>query len=185
MDDDQQMGFQGGGDDEGEMPPEMKAHMLAAFAHEAGVGPHPGMYKGPPRKRRDPDEITDTDMQRAEEEPLSEEASAAKMHAAQTGGGDSDLGPPEIAQQQAKQTTALQHEATTQGAQQAQQAQAKQAPVTPPEAPGGAAGQTQPYPAQAGPQPQAPVMPPPSAPQPPPPPGPGGPGGAPPEQEED
>jgi hypothetical protein len=30
------------------MPDEAKDHMWAAFAHSAGLGPHPGKYKGPP-----------------------------------------------------------------------------------------------------------------------------------------
>src|ERR1700746_1902285 len=89
----QQIGFQGADEDD-DMPPEMRDHMLAAFAHKAGLGPHPGMYKGPPRKKRDSDEPTDTDMQRAAEEPIAEEASAAKMHAAQTAG-STGLGPTE------------------------------------------------------------------------------------------
>lgn len=29
---------------------EVKDHMWAAFAHKAGVGPHPGIYKGPKGK---------------------------------------------------------------------------------------------------------------------------------------
>jgi hypothetical protein len=33
------------------MPDELKDHMWAAFAHKAGVGPHPGIYKGPKAKQ--------------------------------------------------------------------------------------------------------------------------------------
>jgi hypothetical protein len=29
------------------IPDDVKDHMWAAFAHAAGVGPHPGIYKGP------------------------------------------------------------------------------------------------------------------------------------------
>lgn len=32
------------------MPDELKDHMWAAFAHQAGLGPHPGLYNGPERK---------------------------------------------------------------------------------------------------------------------------------------
>jgi hypothetical protein len=142
MNDDQQIGFQGG-DDEDEMPPEMKAHMLAAFAHHAGLGPHPGKYKGPPRKKRDPDEPTDTDMQRAQEEPL-EEASAKKMRQAQMG-----LAPSEMERAQVKQQGALQQQMATQGAMKAQQAQGGMTQAPPPQAPTGPAGTTAPYPAQA------------------------------------
>jgi hypothetical protein len=146
----QQIGFQGGDDDD-DMPPEMRDHMLAAFAHKAGLGPHPGMYKGPPRKKRDPDEPTDTDMQRAAEEPIAEEASAAKMHAAQTGG-STGLGPTEAQQALIKQRAALQQQATGAAAQSAAQAQGGQSAIEPPAAPSGPAGVTQPYPAQKGPE---------------------------------
>jgi hypothetical protein len=158
MDDDQQIGLQGGSDED-EMPPEMKAHMLAAFAHHAGLGPHPGMYKGPPRRKKsDPDEITDTDRQRAEEEPLEDppvgqELSEKTMHAAQTGGADMGLGPSGMDTVSAKQQGTLQQQAATQGAVQAQQAQAAQTPVNAPAAPVGPQGVTQPLPAQRGPQP--------------------------------
>ncbi len=30
------------------LPEEAKDHMWAAFKHKAGIGPHPGLYKGPP-----------------------------------------------------------------------------------------------------------------------------------------
>ena len=30
-----------------ELPPEAIDHMIAAFKHKAGLGPHPGKYKGP------------------------------------------------------------------------------------------------------------------------------------------
>jgi hypothetical protein len=89
-----------------------------------------------------------------------EELNAKKMHAALTGGGDTDLGPSKMEQAQGKQTQALQQAATTQGAQQAVQAQAAQQPLVPPSAPGTPVGASKPFPAQAGPQPQAPVEPP-------------------------
>jgi hypothetical protein len=159
----QQIGFQGGDDDE--MPPEMKAHMLAAFTHEAGLGPHPGMYKGPPRRRRaDRDEPTDTDRQRAAEEPIEGELSAKKMQAARTGGSPVGLGPGEFEQKQVQQQGALEQQMTTQGAAQAAQARAQQTSVTPPAAPVGPQGTTVPYSAQKG--AAGAQMPPPSAPGP-------------------
>jgi hypothetical protein len=78
MSEDQNIGFQD--PDEEDMPPELKDHMLAAFQHAAGLGPHPGMYQGPPRRRRG--EPTETDLQSAREEPIGEELNARKMHAA-------------------------------------------------------------------------------------------------------
>lgn len=30
-----------------ELPPEAVDHMIAAFKHKAGLGPHPGKYQGP------------------------------------------------------------------------------------------------------------------------------------------
>jgi hypothetical protein len=143
-DDNPQIGFQGG-DEEGEMPPEMKDHMLAAFAHKAGLGPHPGKYKGPPwRKSDDP---TDADMQRAEEEPIEEEASAKKMHAAQTGG-SIGLGPSAMDQAAIKQRGAMNQQADTQAAAQAAKAQGAQVPVNAPPAPSGPAGSVTTFPAQ-------------------------------------
>ena len=63
------------------------------------------------------------------------EAGFRKMHAAITGGGsETDLGPSEFQQQQAKQTAALQQQATVAGAQAAQQAQAAQTSVNAPSA---------------------------------------------------
>jgi hypothetical protein len=148
-DTEQQIGFQGGDDDE--MPPEMKDHMLAAFAHKAGLGPHPGMYKGPPRRKRaDRNEPTDTDMQRAAEEPIEGEAESKKMKAAHTGGSLVGLGPTEMEQTAVQQQGALQQAATTAGSAQAAQAQAAQVPRTPPAAPSGPEGVSQPYPAQRG-----------------------------------
>lgn len=79
-----------------------------------------------------------------------EEASAEKMHAAQTGGGDQGLGPSEMDEAAIKQRSALAREASTQAAAQAAQAQAGQSPVNAPAAPGGPAGTTEPYPAQKG-----------------------------------
>jgi hypothetical protein len=88
------------------------------------------------------------------------EASYAKMRTAESGGGDTDLGPTKMAQAQVKQRGVLGQEATTAGARQAQQAQGQMTSPTPPEAPGGPVGATTPFPAQAGPEPQPPVMPP-------------------------
>jgi len=158
----QQIGFQGGGDDD-EMPPEMKAHMLAAFAHKAGLGPHPGMYKGPPRRKRADldDEPTDTDMQRAAEEPREDEephegeAESKKMKAARTGGSLVGLGPSGMEQTAVQQRGALQQAASTAGTAQAAQAQAAQVPKIPPAAPSGPQGVSEPYPAQRGQEGQA------------------------------
>jgi hypothetical protein len=91
MPEEQDIGFQD--PDEDDMPSELKDHMLAAFAHEAGLGPHPGMYKGPPRRKRKPGEPTETDRQSAAEEPIGEEANARKMHAAH---GSQELGPTQF-----------------------------------------------------------------------------------------
>jgi len=142
MDEDQNIGFQN--PDEEEMPSEMQDYGLAAFRHAAGLGPHPGEYKGPPRKKRKEGEPTPTDHERAREE----EANAPKMRAAMRGG---DLGPEQFEQEQAKQTGALQQLAGAAGQQQAAQAQAGQMPVNAPPAPSGAAGVTEPYAAQAKP----------------------------------
>jgi hypothetical protein len=81
------------------------------------------------------------------------EFSDAKMHAAQTGGGGTGLGPEEEAQLLAKQQQTLQQRAAAQGQQQAQAAQAQQTSPQPPPAPIGPQGVSQPYPAQAGRQP--------------------------------
>jgi hypothetical protein len=71
-DDDQNIGFQD--PDEEDMPSEMKDHMLAAFAHGAGLGPHPGKYKGPTkRKDAEPDEPTETDLDNARQEEANQE----------------------------------------------------------------------------------------------------------------
>jgi len=79
-----------------------------------------------------------------------QEANAAKMRAAQTGG--ASLGPTQFDQDQAKQTGAIQRQADTQGTQQALAAQAQSPPLSPPQASGGA-GASQPFPAQSAPQP--------------------------------
>jgi hypothetical protein len=85
------------------------------------------------------------------------EAGFQKMKAAQTGGGSEDvgLGPTPIAQAQVKGRAAASQRQTMQAAQAAQAAQAQEQGQTPPPAPSGPAGVTQPYPAQAGPQPPA------------------------------
>jgi hypothetical protein len=160
-DEDQNIGFQD--PDAEDMPSEMKDHMLAAFQHGAGLGPHPGKYTGPTKRPGAGGPPTETDLQRAREE----EANAEKMHAAQTGG-SGDLGPTQMESQQSDQGNKLEQQATTQGQAKASQAQSQMAPVNPPEAPGSAVGQSQPYRAQAGPQPQAPAEPPQALPPPPP-----------------
>lgn len=78
------------------------------------------------------------------------EASAGKMHAAQTGGGDQSLGPSDIDTAAIKQRAGVQEEANTQAAAQAQQAQGAQAPVNAPPAPSGPQGTTIPFSAQKG-----------------------------------
>jgi hypothetical protein len=135
------------------MPAEMKDHMWAAFAHKAGLGPHPGQYQGPDHPGVPDDAITESDLQRAREG----EVGASKMHAAQTGGAGPGLGPEEEAQLLAKQQQTLEQRAAVQGQQAAQAAQAQQTSPTPPPAPSGAEGVSQPYPAQAHQPPPAPA----------------------------
>jgi hypothetical protein len=143
-DQDQNIGFQD--PDQEDMPSEMKDHWLAAFGHKAGQNPHPGPYKGPKRKKADPDEPTESDRDSARQE----EANARKMRAAQTGGGEQSLGPSQMDQAQVKQRGAMSQQAALQAAQQAQQAQGAQQPVTAPAAPAGPAGTTTTFPAQQG-----------------------------------
>ncbi len=78
------------------------------------------------------------------------EANAAKMRAAQTGGGDQSLGPSDIDQTAVKQGQAASRQADQQAAQKAAQAQAAQAPVNAPPAPSGPVGTTIPFAAQKG-----------------------------------
>jgi hypothetical protein len=94
-DEDQNIGFQN--PDEDEMPSEMKYYGLAAFRHATGLGPHPGTYKGPPRRKRAEGEPTETDHERAREEG---EISAKKMKAAMRGG---DLGPEQFETEESQQ----------------------------------------------------------------------------------
>lgn len=94
-----------------------------------------------------------TDFDEAVEAHLNEprgEQNAAKMRAAQTGGGDQSLGPSDIDQAAVKQGQAMNKQADTQAAQQAAQAQAAQVPVNAPPAPSGPQGSTIPFPAQKG-----------------------------------
>lgn len=49
------------------MPQEMKDHLWAALLHEAGMGPHPGKYKGPEFKGVPEDAVTEADEQRVRE----------------------------------------------------------------------------------------------------------------------
>jgi hypothetical protein len=144
-DEDQNIGFQD--PDQEDMPSEMKDHWLAAFGHAAGQNPHPGPYKGPKRKARDPDEPTESDRESARQE----EANAQKMRAAQMGAPEAAaIGPTPMEQAQVKQSGAISKEADLQAAQQAAQAQGAQAPVNAPPAPSGPAGATIPFPAQKG-----------------------------------
>ena len=134
-------------------PHEWKDHFLAAMKHQAGLGPHPGKYKGPPLQRQeepDEDEISELDLQHAREEPLEDErpheASYKKMKAAKAGGATQGLGPSELQQKQVQQATSLQQQADTQSQVQAAQKQAAMIPQAPspaqvqgppPAAPGG------------------------------------------------
>jgi hypothetical protein len=122
--------------------PEAKDHMMAAFMHAAGLGPHPGkksyqIARGP----------------RPAAEPIAEarEPGAKKMRAAQTAGAsETGLGPSQAEQTLVKQQGALQQQAAGVGAQQAAQAQRQQTSVAPPPAPTGPQGTTAPYSAQKG-----------------------------------
>lgn len=108
------------------------------------------------------------------------EASASKMKAAQTGGGDQGLGPSAMDQAAVKQGQAVNKQADAMAAAKAAQAQQAQAPINAPAAPAGPAGTTTTFPAQQGavggggnaPQPS------------PPPPAPGGPDEPPPDDQE-
>ena len=77
------------------------------------------------------------------------EASAKKMHAAQTGGGEG-LGPSDMDEAAIKQRGAIQQQTDTQAAQKAAQAQGAQVPMAPPAAPTGPQGTTVPYAVQKG-----------------------------------
>jgi hypothetical protein len=59
-------------DFENSASPEFRSHMLAAFAHKAGLGPDPGKYNGPGVRMgeggADRDVPTEADRQRATEE---------------------------------------------------------------------------------------------------------------------
>jgi hypothetical protein len=79
-----------------------------------------------------------------------QEANAAKMHAAQTGGAATGLGPTEAEAALIKQQAALGQQAAGQSAQAAAQAQVAKAPIQAPAAPSGPQGVTQPYKVQAG-----------------------------------
>jgi hypothetical protein len=54
--------FSGDQDDYDALPSEMKEHMTDAIAHMAGVGPHPGKYRGPKPEGRDPEELTESEL---------------------------------------------------------------------------------------------------------------------------
>jgi len=142
QDHDQHIGLQN--PDEDEMPSEMQDYGFAAFRHAVGLGPHPGEYKGPPRRKRAEGEPTEANRERAREEEQGE-ISAKKMHAAHRG---EELGPSEFTQQQEQQRGALQRQATTAGQAQAAQAQAGMKPPNAPPAPSGPSGVTKPFPAQ-------------------------------------
>jgi hypothetical protein len=129
-----------------DMPSEMKDHMFAAFRHGAGLGPHPGKYTGPTRRKdQDPDDPTETHLDHAQQE----EANARKMHLAQTGGSEV-LGPTQMDQAQVKQRGALGQQAGLMQAQAAAKAQAAQQPVDPTAGPSGAQGTSTVFPAQKG-----------------------------------
>jgi hypothetical protein len=133
--------------------PEAKDHMMAAFMHAAGLGPHPG--KKPHKIARGPRAATDADIdrQREAEEPIAEakEPGAKKMRAAQTAGAsETGIGPTQAEQTLVKQQGALQQQAAAAGAQQATQAQGQQTSVAPPPAPTGPQGTTTPYSSQKG-----------------------------------
>jgi hypothetical protein len=71
----QMIGFEGEQEDFEDAPDEAKDHMLAAFAHAAGLGPHPGKKSHMITFREGDDHQdhsvpTDSDRQRAVEEPL-------------------------------------------------------------------------------------------------------------------
>jgi hypothetical protein len=142
-----------------ETSPEAKAHMIAAFKHLAGLGPHPGKKDHKivtHREHRAPDDVTDIDRQRYESEGVGE-ASAAKMKAARSGG--AGLGPPRFDIEAAQQQGALQQQAATAGDETAAQAQGAQAgasgPPTAPPPPAPAAAKAPPVAAA-----QLPVQPP-------------------------
>lgn len=78
------------------------------------------------------------------------EASAGKMRAAQTGGGNQGLGPSDMDTAAVKQRGAIDQQSDTQAAQQAVQAQGAQAPVNAPPAPASPQGTTTTFPAQKG-----------------------------------
>ena len=145
-------------------PDELKDHLVQAFVHAAGKGKHPGKYAGPQPEPPPDDAITEADLQRTHE---SEEASAKKMHAAQTGGSGISLGPSQIEQQAVKQRTAINQQSDLQASQQAQQVAGQQVPSQPPPAPTGPQGTSIPYSTQKGavggpgnaPKPQAPAQP--------------------------
>jgi hypothetical protein len=82
-------------------------------------------------------------------EKLVHEGNYRKMHAAQTGGASEPMGPSDIDLVQVKQRSA---------GVQAAQAQAGQSAPNAPPASSGPVGTNQPYPAQAGPQPEANVQ---------------------------
>jgi predicted phage gp36 major capsid-like protein len=134
-------------------PEEWHDHLTAAILHKAGMGPHPGKYKGRQPQPPSDDAITEGDLQRVREEGLerhlaNREAHASKMKAAQTGG---SLAPSEMEKTAATQAGAISQQAGAAGDVQAAQAQGAQAPIAPPPAaPGGPVGQTQPYAAQRG-----------------------------------
>jgi hypothetical protein len=115
-----------------------------------------------------------------------EEASAKKMHAAQTGAPEAaaqSLAPSQMDQAAIKQRSALQQQAATEGAQAAAQAQGAQTPVNAPPAPVGPQGATIPFSTQKGAVGGPGNVQQPSQAPPPPAPGPGGPQGEPEEEE--
>lgn len=93
-----------------------------------------------------------TPFDEAVEEALNkrEEASAKKMHAAQTGGSTQGLGPSEMDQAAIKQRGAIEQQSGAAGAVKAAQAQGEEGPIEAPSAPTGPQGATIPFTAQKG-----------------------------------
>jgi hypothetical protein len=69
-----QINFQGDQDDHEDAPPGYKDHLEKAFVHKAGLGPHPGKYRGPKHElrhgpaREERAEPTESDIARLVEE---------------------------------------------------------------------------------------------------------------------
>lgn len=83
--------YPGDQDDFDDAHPDYKAHLEKAFVHAAGLGPHPGKYKGPPhairhgQAREDRQEPSEGDIARLieEEHPGETQELLAKREEAQ------------------------------------------------------------------------------------------------------